>query len=297
MPATCNNNGRAYEYAFSKAFESALGNINILDNTSLSANEKAWNSLNKNTQDILLTSANAAVSYLISVEPNIKNKETIFYYQPDSKGKTGDVRDLIIENQNWNIGLSIKHNHSAVKHSRLSSTLDFGAKWYNQDCSLDYWDEVNPIFTTLKEYKKNDTKWSELENKMDDVYVPLLKAFLNEIDKIKDNSDLVYNLFTYLIGTDDYYKIISIDNKKETSVSSFNMNNTLNEGDINPPTKIIKTNFKKRSKTTVEVYMDNGWALSFRIHNASSKVEPSLKFDIQFISTPIEAQTVVCPWD
>ncbi len=31
---------------------------------------------------------------------------------------------------------------------------------------------------------------------------------------------------------------------------------------------------------------DQGWQLSFRIHNASTMVEPSLKFDINIIGLP-----------
>lgn len=33
------------------------------------------------------------------------------------------------------------------------------------------------------------------------------------------------------------------------------------------------------STNAVEMFLDNGWQLSFRIHNASTKVEPSLKFN------------------
>ena len=32
-----------------------------------------------------------------------------------------------------------------------------------------------------------------------------------------------------------------------------------------------------------------GWQLSFRLHNARSQVEPSLKFDINFIGIPVYA--------
>jgi hypothetical protein len=32
--------------------------------------------------------------------------------------------------QKWEIGVSAKNNHNAVKHSRLSSDIDFG-KWLN----------------------------------------------------------------------------------------------------------------------------------------------------------------------
>ena len=32
--------------------------------------------------------------------------------------------------------------------------------------------------------------------------------------------------------------------------------------------------------------LDAGWQLSFRIHNATSRIERSLKFDIQIIGQP-----------
>ncbi len=35
---------------------------------------------------------------------------------------------------------------------------------------------------------------------------------------------------------------------------------------------------------------DNGWQLSFRIHNAESRVIPSLKFDVQIIGSPDKSQ-------
>ena len=46
----------------------------------------------------------------------------------DNRGEAGDVRDIIISRvlHKWEIGLSAKNNHSAVKHSRLSDTIDFG---------------------------------------------------------------------------------------------------------------------------------------------------------------------------
>lgn len=57
--------------------------------------------------------------------------------QSDDKGKEDDVRDVLIIRRGieWEIGLSITHNHFAVKHSRLSKNLDFGKKWYGIECS------------------------------------------------------------------------------------------------------------------------------------------------------------------
>ena len=52
------------------------------------------------------------------------------------------------------------------------------------------------------------------------------------------------------------------------------------------PTRIIELSFKPNSTDTVILTCDEGWQISFRIHNASSKVEPSLKFDINLIGQP-----------
>nr|WP_311565663.1 HaeIII family restriction endonuclease [Peptoniphilus grossensis] len=46
--------------------------------------------------------------------------------QTDDKGKEGDVKDVLIIRKEieLEIGLNIKHNYFAVKHSRLSKNID-----------------------------------------------------------------------------------------------------------------------------------------------------------------------------
>ena len=46
----------------------------------------------------------------------------------------------------------------------------------------------------------------------------------------------------------------------------------------------------------MELYLDGGWQFSFRIHNASTKVESSLKFDIQIIGMPTTIISIDCRW-
>jgi len=48
---------------------------------------------------------------------------------------------------------------------------------------------------------------------------------------------------------------------------------------------------------TVALYCNNGWEISMRIHNASSRVEPSLKFDVQLMTYPKEITSVIEPWN
>lgn len=63
------------------------------------------------------------------------------------------------------------------------------------------------------------------------------------------------------------------------------------------PTQFYHIGFKPNSDNTVEVVCDEGWQISKRIHNASSRVEPSLKFDVQLISFPSSVYAQVEPWD
>lgn len=316
MSANSNNCGRAYEYAWIKALQETLSNIRttrIKDNSSLHANKRAWNSIDEDMQNLLKLSATSAVNEILELEPLMtedNNDELILEFQSDEVGTEGDVRDIIIKRNaiEWEIGLSIKHNHEAIKHSRLSQRLDFGQEWFNTPCSSQYWSAIRPIFERLKIEKENNKKWSELSDKEDTVYVPLLNAFINEVTHAYSNdSSIPTKMIEYLIGINDYYKIVSHDRKQITFVHTFNIHGTLNKPSrvkvsafsvpvVSLPTELIALQFKTGSKNTIEMYLNNGWQLSFRIHNASTKVEPSLKFDVQFIGMPTSVLTIECRW-
>ncbi len=316
MGANSNNQGRAYEYAWmTSLFETldSLRETGIVCNSSYDANARAWNAISEEKREIYAISAKAAVNTIIELEPMMEeNSDDILLleFQKDEFGESGDVRDIVIrrDDVNWEIGLSIKHNHDAVKHSRLSHVLDFGEEWYGIPSSNQYWNDIAPVFDFLKREQKRKTAWSDLDDKEGDVYVPLLQAFLDEVYRAyNQDSTIAVKMFEYLVGIRDYHKIVSHDNKRMTLIHTFNLHGSLNqpsaekesEFEVLPvelPTEIISMRFKKNSNTTVEIYMDNGWAFSFRIHSASTLVQPSLKFDVQFISTPSSVLNIQCRW-
>lgn len=317
MSTSSNDQGRAYEYAWMTALFETLDPIRktgIVCNSSYDANERAWNAVSQEKKDLFTVSAKAAVNAAIELEPLMEENDgdmLSLEFQKDEAGEAGDVRDIVIRRDDieWEVGLSIKHNHSAVKHSRLSDTIDFGNKWFGIKCSQSYWNDVAPIFEMLTREKRLGTKWSELDDKENDVYVPLLQAFLDEVDRsYRNDSDVAVRMFEYLVGIKDYHKIVSNDSKRLTLISTFNLHGTLSQPsrlkvsafDVSVaelPNEILAMRFKRGSKTTVEIYMDNGWAFSFRIHSASTVVQPSLKFDVQFISTPASVLHIECKWN
>ena len=204
--------------------------------------------------------------------------------------------------------MSIKHNHDAVKHSRLSHKIDFGEEWFENPCSKNYWQKVTPIFDRLRILREKNLNWSVIPDKNNVVYVPILQAFMDEIkSSYAKDKNIPQKIVEYLIGVKDYYKIISQDSKRITVIETFNLHGTLNKPSekfisaitvpkVSLPTELVALKFKTGSKNTVEMYLNNGWQLNFRIHNASTKIEPSLKFDIKLVGIPPDVISIKCLW-
>lgn len=317
MSNQSNDKGRAYEYICLMTLFKAINSVRpaeIVENSSYDAALRAWETIDVSTRYILKISAMSAVETLFDMEPLILEKGLDcleLFIQPDSKGEVGDVRDIVIVRRDisWEIGLSIKHNHFAVKHSRLAKHLDFGQRWFGIPCSDKYWNDIKPIFDYLSVEKLNQTKWSELPAKEENVYIPLLNAFIAEIARTNSTyKQIPQRMVEFLLGEFDFYKVISIDNKELTQIQTYNLRGTLNQpsGSNTPkiivpvsslPTRIVSLDFKPGSNNTVELYMDGGWQFSFRIHNASTYVETSLKFDIQVIGMPATIISINCKWN
>lgn len=316
MSDKSNNQGRAYEFVCLLTLSEEIGKlrpVNIVRNSSFLAAEHAWNTLSPEMKNMYKVSSYAAAIQIFELEPRIveKGRDTLeLLLQTDTKGKEGDVRDILIVRRNiqWEIGLSLKHNHFAVKHSRLSQKLDFGAKWYGIPCSQKYWEDVKPIFAYLIQEKNKNTLFDNLPNKENDVYIPLLKAFINEINLQKQtHSDLPSRLVEYLLGKYDFYKVISLDKQRMTQIQSYNLHGTLSQDStyqktsikiptVLLPTRIVSLDFAPNKANTAELYMDGCWQFSFRIHNAEKIVTPTLKFDIQIVGMPTTIVTINCLW-
>ena len=316
MSNKSNDQGRAYEFACLNALNDEIKKlrpVKIETTDGYDAAKRAWNAIDNSLQVVMEESALAAVETLFELEPLIVedgDDELVLKIQQDSRGEEGDVRDILIVRRNieWEIGLSLKHNHFAVKHSRLSRSLDFGDKWFGVPCSKKYWEDIKPIFDYLVEEKFKGTNWSELPAKEVDVYIPLLTAFMNEVRRSNENDDSIPSrMVEYLLGEFDFYKVVGIDNKRITQIQTFNLHGTLNQSSkkempkmripiASLPSRIVSLEFKPDSTNTIELYMDGGWQFSFRIHNASTKVEPSLKFDVQILDIPTAIMTIECKW-
>ncbi|WP_120973202.1 HaeIII family restriction endonuclease [Helicobacter pylori] len=314
MSDKSNNQGRAYEYAWFSALEQKLSvfkKVIVDKQNGFNACYRAYESLEKSLQERYLESAKQGVLLLLDCEPLLSEvigssqNEITLSLQKDKLGEIGDVRDILIYFDRFCIGLSIKHNHDAVKHSRLSKDLDFGKKWLGVGVSQHYKDTIKPLFERLENAKKESMLWRDFPNKEQEIYAPLLQAFKKEVLRIDENekNKVPQKMVEYLLGKYDFYKAILLEREQKTKLEAYHFNNTLNRSVKNKPkriiplsklpTRMIYFDFKPKSLNTLELILNEGWSFSLRIHNASSRVEPSLKFDIKLLSIPVSVAVFI----
>lgn len=307
--------GKAFEYAclqsIAMKLQEASKTIKVEDGKTFQTARDAFMALSAEEQKRYMLAANTAIKIIFPLEPKLQNEDNDFplliSISSDSiaKGAQGDVRDIICLRikSKWEIGFSCKHNHQALKHPRITEAKDFGKAWVGYPCSEEYLAKVRKILQPIEELQCAGLDWSDVPDKIERFYVPILSAMIDEFSNLcRQHADVPQKLLSYFFGSQDFYKIISLEKDKQTKVVAFNMNGTLNRSsnDVKPlykvkrihyPTRLVDIRFKKVkdgfSKTTISIIFDEGWQIDMRLHNADSKVKMTgLKFDVQLAGQP-----------
>lgn len=289
-------NGQGFEYAIATAFSSALG-CKIITNSSFNIAKKCHAQMAIKDRQLAGHSAKNITSFLAQRDNTLGGNAVSITLQDSKAGKSGDVRDILIDCQGKIVGISVKHKHYAIKHPRLSNTIDFGKQWGNCPVSSQYWKKVKPIFDDLEARKQKNQKFNQIKNKKSTIYLPILTAFEDELKRLCEDcgKNFIAKFFQYLIGHDkDFYKAIC--DKEESVIESVNINGTLAWGSRwKIPNRIESIKRVRGSESTLTVIFDGGWQISFRLHSASTKVEASLKFDVTFTGIASNVSRVSIP--
>ncbi|MBA2502575.1 MAG: HaeIII family restriction endonuclease [Pyrinomonadaceae bacterium] len=317
-------NGKAFEYACAAALKNRLSarrfNAAHLETDAFRTAARRFSELSISNQNLFRRAAGAGVRVLENLEPNLRTSahvsdRYVVKIQADVEGESGDVRDVLVNKESgWQIGFSIKHNNDATKHSRLSGTIDFGKVWLDRNCDAEYFRAVNVAFDELEAFARIGAHWDSLgistEEKAKQFYRPVLEAFLAQLERfITRDAGVPAKLFRYLIGKKDFYKVMAATSEETTTVEVYSFDGTLGQaaapGDLQPtrniprlnvPTKITAKDLKASSDNTIIIRFDEGWAVSLRLHNASSRIEPSLKLDVRLTAAPATLLKIVERW-
>ena len=298
MPPTQNEMGRAFEFGVALALSERLP-ARLLDNGPLALAKSCFDVCPAEEQENITLAAREAAMFLVAHDERLERIGCSIALQSDQMGQQGDVRDVVINNSRLNedIGISAKNRHWAVKHSRLSEHIDFGHEWFAVHCSQTYLHTVTPIFRELHTRQTRGENWADIVDKKQRYYMPILQAFATEIERLLTNNSPAapHALLHYLLGRFDFYKVIKENG--EVSILSFKTEDTAQWGSrLRLPAEFRALSYKPTSESTIELTFDQGWQISFRIHNASKQVEPSLKFDINIVGLPANMSRNVIPY-
>lgn len=285
-------NGKALEFAVAKSFSELL-NVEILDSPSSRNARACYEKVNEGIRIRFDDASKKSASHIIEKEEILRNGANSIWLASDSLGQDGDVRDVMINCGEKKIGFSCKTNHSAFKHSRLSGKADFIKSWgiNESGCSNDYWNKVKPIFAELTIIRKESAGaalWKMQPDVANRFYWPILDAFESEINRLSKNpstqSQTASRLVSYIVGFQDFYKIVV--RKDVVELQAFNLGGTLSVTKTRLPDQIIGIDRLNGGQYSKTIRLNRGFTFNFRIHSASSRVEPSLKFDVTAISLP-----------
>lgn len=295
MPSSQVDNGKAFEYAIAMALSVELG-VPIIDSPEFRNSKSSYEKVILKLQERFPMAAELAVKHILEKEARnlASQKPNGIWVASDSNGQKGDVRDVVIRCENTDIGISCKTNHDDFKHSRLSGTADFVKKWGLDPtgCSENYWNKVKPIFEELREIRKTSNAkalWSDQIDVPGRFYWKVLDAFEEEVLRLtgtdaSNSMEVTQKLITYIIGNNDFYKVISRTDQVE--IQGFNLQGTLSVPKTRSPGHIISIDRFDGGKFSKTIRFDKGFTFNFRIHSASSRVEPSLKFAVSAVSLP-----------
>lgn len=308
-------NGDAFEYACTIAAQAVICEYQsayVVETERIQKCRLAYTELPSIAQTDLFNAAKSGIEHIVQYEPNLtthNNNGVEIHLGSSQMGEQGDVRDVIIriDERDWEIGISAKNNHDAVKHNRLSGTIDFGKKWFNIPTPQAYFDELRDTWAFLQHQETQRVLWDDIDKPR--VYEHVLSTFSQTLnDMYANHHEIAYKIMEYLLGTKDYYKLIVRHQKRQTELRAFNIHGMLhmksatgvtskNATKLPMPSRIVEINYDAQKKyDTVYVSLDSGWQISMRIHSARSIVEPSLKFDVRLVGVPNAMLSILSDW-
>ncbi|MDM0740113.1 HaeIII family restriction endonuclease [Clostridium perfringens] len=281
-----NTLGRAFEYALCKKIDSNFTNITLTDRAVVeqSKDKRYYDALNSDEKSKYDISTNRICSEWLNlklIDSNIYTLDRL----PDSAGVNGDVTDIRLESPNAIINISLKHNHNALKHPRLTRV----PKWIDINTDNKYASDYKNIWDSFLSKANTLSSTATLFNELiaiednfvfDNLYNPLCKLVSNYLTKNIKTSSQVESLFKFMVGKYDFYKII--DNPDYVLIQDFI--------DLKMP-KNVK--IEQTDKSYIKMTFNNGVILNLRIHTASSRISTkSVKFDVRGSFDDIESITI-----
>lgn len=290
-PRECDENGKVFELLVGQALLTAFNRHDIPYVCDIE-----FSSLDDVSSDVMSKMKNssaAAVEFLFDEYISELNANSVRLEQlSDHSGRDGNVIDLIISTDNdQRLGISLKHNHDALCHPRISRV----PTWFraNEEQHAFYkkshdeiWvrffekaEAIDSRATTFEGLKQKDNRLID-----DYLYAEFYNLIAGFLKSNVSNSSTSQALFRSLVGRYDFVKVI--DRGDTVDIQDWR---NLSEASM------VEITISAEPRRIIMAF-NNGFIISGRLHTAKKEIEKSLKFDIQAVEKPqVEAITIKAP--
>lgn len=300
---------KAFQYACLNSLfwhTSAKQKVVVLQTNALTTAILAYEALGRNIQlemDFYASDAIKRMAYLETLfNAPWNDQQLLLSIQGKRDMGPGDLRNIICKRDQWEIGIHCNYNSPDISllsphHFSLSENFDFGLIWFGLPCSLEYFNVIRPLFNELNGMKFNKILWQNVRDKETRFYIPILQAFINELQRLNNvyPDELPAKLFRFLIGTKDYYNIVTLIDARIPLLQPFNFRKSHYRTGIRPsrglpkikePARIIDIHLVQDSADAIRILFYQ-WSILLQVDNRSSVVDPNLTFDVKLEGVPV----------
>lgn len=277
--SSSNDNGRSLEYlitdALSKIKGSKLTSRALADQARDSATVRG---IDSGLRASLTKAAGFVAPWMLS-ELNIRGG-TAFGVDRHSDSDPG-VADITITKGSSSLGVSVKHNHDALSHSRPYSLAD-AMGFAGTAIEVDHRKRLEAATTRFRVAARGATTFPSLPAGVKlKLYQEACAECATTVNRVAKNSTAVSTLFNFLVGS-DFKKVIVKTHHSSRALESIVVADYTK---IKPATSVTASVDNRARASSLVLTFDNGWKIDLRIKNAATRVsssgQVSLKFDAQ----------------
>ena len=171
-----------------------------------------------------------------------------------------DVRDLVIEGDKHNLGISLKWNSDEIKGPRM------GPKWFEKfylhDSGL--WEsKLKTLNAALATYPTWAQAIAELGR--EEVFGAYRDAAIAVLNQNLQNKEFVRSFAIFNFGKQDYIKVMAMQKGSKIKLGWYDTSRLPNE--------VVRIRPSDRGVQYFEVLFNN-WLLLFRLHNGDTRIKP-----------------------
>jgi hypothetical protein len=286
-------NGRALEFVIVDFLLQKLPHLTVRGNTHADQQRDSlkFSALPYQKQSDFIKSAGNIFLWLVQLTKGAINvNPSSIERLTDDAAKKGDVTDIRLIVAGNVINLSIKHNHTALKHQRPTATANqcgyFKKSLEDENYRLAYKKITEDFLQNANNLKPNAQNFNELDAIQgkfieNNLYAPICKLVCDFLNlHVAKQSYNAQHFFSFIVGMTDYHKIVVYADRIEIFEFAF-------------MPLVNSLSAIQRSASYIDVSFSNGWKISMRLHTASSRIKGvSIKFDTQPLNINVPKEII-----